>query len=66
MVDNMSQNRQAAKDRLEAHYDFLINQKTEEEVRVIMEHLEAQNRAITEIYQRLFNVQTVAETPSGN
>ena len=66
MADNMSQNRQAAKDRLEAHYDFLINQKTEEEVRVIMEHLEAQNRAITEIYQRLFNVQTVAETPSGN
>ena len=49
----MSQNRQAAKDRLEAHHDFLINQKAEEEIRVIMEHLEAQNRAIAEIHQML-------------
>jgi uncharacterized membrane protein len=36
----MSQNRQAAKDRLEAHNDFMINQKTEEEIRVVLEHLE--------------------------
>jgi uncharacterized membrane protein len=28
----MSQNRQAAKDRLEAHNDFVINQKAEEEI----------------------------------
>ena len=36
----MSQNRQAAKDRLEAHHDFIINQKAEEEIRVIMENLD--------------------------
>jgi uncharacterized membrane protein len=49
----MSQNRQAARDRLEAHYDFLINQKAEEEIRGIIEHLEAQNQAITDIHQML-------------
>ena len=49
----MSQNRQAAKDRLEAHNDFLLNQKAEEEIRVLMDHLEAQNRAIGEIHQML-------------
>lgn len=47
----MSQNRQAARDRLEAHHDFLINQKAEEEIRVIIDHLEAQDRAIEAIYQ---------------
>lgn len=49
----MSQNRQATKDRLEAHNDYQINQKAEEEIRVIMEHLEAQNQAIAEIHQIL-------------
>ena len=49
----MSQNRQAAKDRLEAHLDFEVNQKAEEEVRVILEHLEAQNRALLEVLGRL-------------
>jgi len=53
----MSQNRQAAKDRLEAHNDFLVNQKAEEEIRVIMEHLEAQNRAIAAIHQMLLALQ---------
>ena len=42
----MSQNRQAAKDRLEAHHDFEVNTKAEEEVRVILEHLEAQSLAL--------------------
>jgi len=42
----MSQNRQARKDRLEAHNDFEINQKTEEEVRAILDHLDAQNKAL--------------------
>lgn len=60
----MSQNRQAAKDRLEAHHDFLINQKAEEEIRVIMEHLEAQNRAIAEIHQILLALQTPGEIGS--
>ncbi len=49
----MSQNRQAAKDRLEAHQDFQVNQKAEEEVRVILEHLEAQSTALRELLERL-------------
>ena len=47
----MSQNRQATRDRLEAHNDYLINQKTEEEVRSILDHLAAQNDALIEIHQ---------------
>ena len=48
----MSQNRQDERDRLEAHNDFLINQKAELEIRTILDHLEAQNKALQEI-QRL-------------
>lgn len=53
----MSQNRQAAKDRLDAHQDFVINQKAEEEIRVIMDHLEAQDQAIIQIHQLLLGLQ---------
>jgi uncharacterized membrane protein len=49
----MSQNRQAARDRLEAHNDYLINLKAEEEVRAILEHLDAQNKALLEIHDVL-------------
>ncbi|MEZ4617541.1 MAG: DUF1003 domain-containing protein [Caldilineaceae bacterium] len=49
----MSQNRQAARDRVEAHNDFLINQKAEEEIRAILDHLDAQNKALAEIHQQL-------------
>ena len=42
----MSQNRQAARDRIEAHNDYEINLKAEIEIRAIMETLEAQNIAI--------------------
>ena len=42
----MSQNRQSIQDRLEAKNDFLINQKAEEDVRSVREHLEAQKRSI--------------------
>jgi uncharacterized membrane protein len=42
----MSQGRQAIKDRIEAHNDYLINQKSEEEARIIMEHLTAQVKAL--------------------
>jgi uncharacterized membrane protein len=45
----MSQNRQTLKDRIEAHNDFEVNQKTEAEVRAILEHLEAQNRVLEQI-----------------
>jgi len=49
----MSQNRQAAKDRIEAHNDFLINQKAEVEIRFIMDHLTAQDKALKEIHRLL-------------
>ena len=49
----MSQNRQAERDRMESHNDFIINQKAEEEIRVLMEHLEAQNKALEEIHNLL-------------
>jgi uncharacterized membrane protein len=49
----MSQNRQAARDRLEAHNDYEINLKAEIEVRAILENLEAQNNAISELHSIL-------------
>ncbi len=51
----MSQNRQAARDRIEAHNDYEINQKAEIEIRAIMEILEAQNRAIAELHSLLID-----------
>jgi uncharacterized membrane protein len=45
----MSQNRQAERDRLDAHNDFLINKKAEVEVRLILEHLEVQNKVLEEL-----------------
>ncbi|MEZ4594470.1 MAG: DUF1003 domain-containing protein [Chloroflexota bacterium] len=49
----MSQNRQASRDRLEAHNDFLINKQAEEEIRAILQHLESQNESLAEIHQLL-------------
>ncbi len=49
----MSQNRQAARDRMEAHHDFLINQKAEEEIRAILDHLAAQDEALVRIDRAL-------------
>lgn len=49
----MSQNRQVIKDRIEAHNDFQVNQKTEEEVRAILEHLDAQNQALESLSQEI-------------
>jgi uncharacterized membrane protein len=49
----MSQNRQTKMDRLEAHNDYEINQKAEEEVRAILDHLAAQNLALEEIHRLL-------------
>jgi uncharacterized membrane protein len=53
----MSQNRQAAKDRIEAHHDFMINMKAEDEIRAILDHLTAQDRAIAELLQMLEGLQ---------
>jgi uncharacterized membrane protein len=49
----MSQNRLADRDRIEAHNDYLLNVKSEEEVRLILEHLDAQNRALAAIHDIL-------------
>lgn len=47
----MSQNRLAARDRLEAHNDYEINRKAEEEVRAVLEHLTAQDAALAKIVE---------------
>jgi len=49
----MSQNRLAARDRLEAHNDYEINRKAEEEVRAVLEHLTAQDAALAKIVETL-------------
>ncbi len=49
----MSQNRQSLKDRLDAHNDFQVNQKAEEEIRAIMDHLAAQDIALKEIHLKI-------------
>ncbi len=49
----MSQNRQADRDRMEAHNDYLINKKAEEEVRVILDELNAQNEALLVIHESI-------------
>jgi uncharacterized membrane protein len=49
----ISQNRQAAKDRLMAESDYHCNIKGEVEVRNIMEHLDHQDTVIFQILQRM-------------
>ena len=49
----MSQNRQAAKDRLMAENDYHCNVKGEVEVRNIMEHLDHQDTVIVQILQSM-------------
>jgi uncharacterized membrane protein len=60
----MSQNRQVIKDRIEAHNDFLINQKAEEEIRVVLEHLEAQNAALLQLHARLAELAPPSPDPA--
>jgi len=57
----MSQNRLASKDRIEAHNDFLVNLKSEEEARAILEHLEAQNEALLAIHTSLLELHRKAD-----
>ncbi|MCC6608750.1 MAG: DUF1003 domain-containing protein [Burkholderiales bacterium] len=49
----MSQNRQAERDRIEARNDFLINEKAEEEIRAVLDHLAAQDRALAAMQEAL-------------
>jgi len=53
----MSQNRQAEKDRLMAQQDYEINMKAEEEIKVLMDHLEAQHEMIIQILEHLSTAQ---------
>jgi uncharacterized membrane protein len=61
----MSQNRVAAMDRIDAHNDYLINKKAEEEIKVIMAHLEAQDRALEIIHEMLVSSQSTG-TPQND
>lgn len=49
----MSQNRQAAKDRVAAEVDYQINVKAEEEVKAMMQHLEQQDELMIDILRQL-------------
>ena len=49
----MSQNRDAERDLLAARNDYNINLKAEEEIRVVLDHLNSQNTALLQIYQML-------------
>ncbi len=49
----MSQNRQAAKDRLMAEQDYLVNTKAEEELKAVMQHLEAQDDLMLDLLRQL-------------
>jgi len=53
----MSQNRQTEKDRLMAQHDYEINMKAEEELEVVMDHLEHQDRLILDAIARLEGLQ---------
>ncbi len=54
----MSQNRQVARDRLEALNDYRVNKKAEEEIRAILEQSSAaQNDALATIYGKLANME---------
>jgi uncharacterized membrane protein len=60
----MSQNRQAMKDRIEAHNDFLVNQKAEEEIRAVLDHLAAQHDAMLQVERHLATlVESLGGTP---
>ena len=49
----MSQNRQASKDRLMAEQDYLVNTKAEEELKAVMQHLEAQDDLMLDLLRQL-------------
>lgn len=49
----ISQNLQEKRDRIESRQHCLVNEKAEEEARVILDHLTAQNRALAAIYETL-------------
>ncbi|HUX19760.1 MAG TPA: DUF1003 domain-containing protein [Spirochaetia bacterium] len=58
----MSQNRQVDKDRIEAHNDFEINAKAEEEVRAILDHLAAQDQALADLHEMVAELKSRLST----
>jgi uncharacterized membrane protein len=54
----ISENRQNERDRLQARIDFEINQKAEEEVRAILDHLACQDQALRAIHAQIMDLQT--------
>jgi uncharacterized membrane protein len=58
----MSQNRQAARDRIEDHNDYELNQKAEQEIRAILDHLSAQDEALRQIHEMLVELGPSATT----
>jgi uncharacterized membrane protein len=48
----MSQNRQAAKDRIEAESDYLVNQKAFTDIERMMRHLDEQDHALLRLEQQ--------------
>ena len=56
----MSQNRQAERDRIEAHHDYEINQKAEVEIRAILDHLAAQDQALAELHKMVSQLTSVS------
>ncbi|HKJ92642.1 MAG TPA: DUF1003 domain-containing protein [Longimicrobiales bacterium] len=61
----MSQNRQAARDRLEAHNDYLTNLRAEEEIRAVLDHLAAQDAALMEVLDVLMGAVGRIPPPPG-
>ena len=56
----MSQNRQAERDRIEAHHDYEINQKAEIEIRAILDHLAIQDQALAELHKLVSQLTAVS------
>lgn len=62
----MSQNRLAVKDRLMAQQDYEINMKAEEEIKVLMHHLEGQHEMMLQLLQQLEEQQVHTRRLVGN
>lgn len=60
----MTQNRQAERDRLEAHNDYLVNIKAEKEIRTLLKHLTAQGQAIQELKGMVQSLQKKSVWPA--
>ncbi len=49
----ISQNREDERDRVRMCHNCMVNEKAEEEIRIVLEHLEAQDKALSVIYEEL-------------